>query len=422
MVKNRGLRKVFNRKGACMAGDTQELPRVSSTDTPIVSDSINSGQPLHEENPNLAAQSNSSLRVNGLLVTNEQAPLPVKTITDEFAEIKRIVGSMHTRLAADPSVFTKLAQTWGSGHLWQKGLVGATVIIPSFVLGSAPGVIALFLTSLNWFLLEDHHQHFEKSMKEIGQAFDGLVDLLGETAIALNEVHQKLTVEVDRMKQQNDALTVHVSTLDDEIVRLKNQIDAFTLTQSFLEDLEKKQKEKLVELEKETTEQKQLIDATQAELTAVTADYKRNKQQLDEAVKDLAVINRDMQVLMKEVAEAKENFNQAAQSISDLQVKKQQIETVLHELRMNNTELSEKLDKSEERNKSLSAAQEIQLQKLKDLHLEEFLLQLSGQIKPAAACRTESSARNLFGLFKSRGSDQVAQGDHRLGIAAGVSC
>lgn len=211
-------------------------------------------------------------------------------------EMKKNLHGIIDAMNHNASMLTRAAQYWNDLSIFYKIGGGFVLIAPTLFIGVFLNIGVLIATSIftligyvaSSILLDDHHASTNDTIKNLKAGTDGLVDVLSTVFTALDELHKKLTGEVDSFKEENEHLEVNVGNLGDEVNLLSGMNEQLgTALASFAEtknlvSLAAKQLELVTNarIEQQRLTQEQL-DNTQKEFSAC-------KDKLSEQVKALA--------------------------------------------------------------------------------------------------------------------------------------
>ena len=157
-------------------------------------------------------------------------------------QVRNSLSAIVDSLEENPSILTRLAKTWGTMSWLERISVGLALSAPKMAVGIIADVVFLIALSglsasayiTGGVVLQDHLDHTQVVTKKIKEGIFGIADVLVLTISALDAIRQKLSIEVNRFKDENGRLHSNVNELSEQIDILRVQIESNMLTEQYL--------------------------------------------------------------------------------------------------------------------------------------------------------------------------------------------
>ncbi|MCL9683995.1 LegC2/C7 family Dot/Icm T4SS effector [Legionella maioricensis] len=241
----------------------------------------------------------------------------------QISQVKASLGTIIDTMAQNPSIFNRVATYYGEFPLWQKIAIGLGISVPTLALGIFAEIGALLVIggvtvvayTATGIVLDDHHHCNVNIAERLKSGIISLADVLELTIKALDSIGKKLAEEIAKFKVENLKLAERVSDLGDQIETLSSQVELYIETEKLLRATKEDLEETADKLKKSVTDQGDLLQKNQEELSRVTKAYNRSQEQLSEKIVELTSVRVSMG---KEVDRAKKLATTLERTITSL--------------------------------------------------------------------------------------------------------
>lgn len=210
-------------------------------------------------------------------------------------QVRNSLSAIVDSLEENPSILTRLAKTWGTMSWLERISVGIALSAPTMAVGVIANVgflVALSGLSAGAYItsgvvLQDHLDHTQVVTKKIKEGIFGIADVLVLTISALDAIRQKLSIEVERFKDENGRLHDNVNGLSEQIDILRVQIESNMLTEQYLRQTQVELQSTATSLKTNMEKNQQLYDETIVELEKTNAAHNKINDRLNGQVAEL---------------------------------------------------------------------------------------------------------------------------------------
>lgn len=236
--------------------------------------------------------------------SDEKGSFAKLTITEDiFKKINENLIAIIKSMEKNPSIFARIAKSWGELPLWQKILGGVTLTVPMLIIGIVANIgfllalcgITAVIYAGSGILLDDHHNCNTSATESLTKGILGLAELLELTIMALDAIRQKLEQEVNNFTLENEKLHTNVNELHTKIAQLDVEIKATHELALALEKTKTELEQTTTNLTSKITEQSDLLDAHQQQLKLITEAYHSSQMELDKKIEELGQVKLDLE-------------------------------------------------------------------------------------------------------------------------------
>lgn len=250
---------------------------------------------------NVLAQLNFSDAAQNLILDpnsfdkNTTGLASIASSNELLIQVRNSLSAIIDSLEENPSILTRLAKTWGSMSWLERISVGIALSAPTMVLGVIANVgflVALSGLSAGAYItsgviLQDHLDHTQLVTKKIKEGIFGIADVLVLTISALDTIRQKLLIEVEQFKAENERLHYNVNDLSEQIDVLRVQIESNMLTEQYLRQTQAELQSTATSLKNDMEKNQVRYDETINELEKTNSAHKKINDRLNGQVTEL---------------------------------------------------------------------------------------------------------------------------------------
>ncbi len=315
---------------------------------------------------------------------------------DNISKVKENLNVIIDCIADNPSIVTRLSSVWGNMPTWQK-VAPLVITVPPLLMPGIGSLLAFggatVVYSTSAIILEDHHSCNENIKQRLREGISSIADILEITIVALDTIRARLIDEVDKFTKENEKLAKQVISLQTNLSDLHMHIEAIQDIESDLRESQDKLKKEIVELSKNSKEEKELLRKKQEELDTTSIVYKKTQEELSKKIEELRRLREELATEITKTKNISEVLEKAVGTLStqliEEQKQKQEFERKLNSLiqgkedaanrlidNMSNTHQAlksakEDLELNNKRHKELLAQQEELIKKLETIDLKQ---------------------------------------------------
>ena len=228
---------------------------------------------------------------------------------NKIQHIKTDLNQLIQAMQRNPSLFSRAANFWSEIPLWQKISAGIVLSVALLMIGVIANLAVLVTLSIvtaigytvSHILLENHHQHSTGNNQSLKKGISSLVDILDTVISTLELLGAQLALEIESFQTENARLSEYINKLSGQITTLISQINVLTDTEKALRVTQSELELTVKTLKNSIKEQSQVLDDTQKELKQIVLKYKENQNQLADKIAELDAVKEQM---TKEVDQA----------------------------------------------------------------------------------------------------------------------
>lgn len=241
-------------------------------------------------------------------------PALVKKIQDELTELhstkqeldalQKSLDSMIDMMSKNHSVLTQAASYWSELPLWQKIIAGILLSAPCFVIGIMANIAVLITISIfalityiaSALLLDNHHNHSQKATGDLKKMVKSMAGVLMKIIEKLGALNAQIKEQINDFAQENETLAHNLSVLSEQVTHLNE------LTEQLKEDVLALHatKEELeltaITLTHSVKEHSEILQTNQMQIERVQNDLKLSQTQLSEKISELHHVKVEMTI------------------------------------------------------------------------------------------------------------------------------
>lgn len=201
------------------------------------------------------------------------------------------------------SIFSMMADFWGSKPWWLKTIIGLVVLVPLTVTAVLLQLywlvgFGIFLTLLytGFSLLLDNHQSLDKeSVEELERGVFAIADFMIKTTNHLEKVSNLLEEQVGRLGSENTELGVSVQNLTGNNEEINGQLERIKALNHILSETNVAIKASEEDLRNLLAKEKDRLLASEAQRQNTQEEYNQNLVHLQAKIQQLQDINTSLE-------------------------------------------------------------------------------------------------------------------------------
>jgi DNA repair exonuclease SbcCD ATPase subunit len=219
-----------------------------------------------------------------------------------LSQVKASLGTIIDTLAQNPSMFTRLATSYGEMAAWQKIGLGLLLTAPTLAgaivahvgtLLVVSGVTGIAYTTAG-IVLDDHHHCNVNIAERLKAGILSLAEVLELTIGVLDNIREKFVIEIEKFKTENIKLAQNVVELGEKLEKLGPQIELFRVVEKDLRASKNALEKTIEDLKQSGADQEKLIEQNQGLLDKMSKEHKKSQAQLTEKMLELTTVQAEM--------------------------------------------------------------------------------------------------------------------------------
>ncbi|MDR3503484.1 MAG: hypothetical protein P4L79_12985 [Legionella sp.] len=232
---------------------------------------------------------------NNALNPKQQPLHQIEKACKQLGKLQHDLEAAIDSFADNKSLLSRAAAYWGQWPLWVQISGGFLLAFSLLIFSMAISMVTLACYTAVALLLNDHHSLLRHNTQKFKTIMQNLTNLLGTLVGLINNVHEQLKNEIERVQEKNQQLQQNVDQLHEQRSTLAEQINELTEAEKKLQSIINTHELTITRLKETNEEQSELFQTIQNQLTEVTEQSEEIQTQLSEKIDQLEQMRMQME-------------------------------------------------------------------------------------------------------------------------------